>query len=168
MGTSGTSGTWRGLSKPTNELERPGFVSKRFSRYVLSLIQQEKNDLASEQSRRVEKPWGFELIWAETERYVGKVISIRPGQRLSLQYHEVKDESIQVMSGQQRLHLENAEGQMQILDLGPGEHSRIPVGRKHRFEALHEPAELVEVSTPELNDVVRLEDDYSREGTNEP
>ena len=123
--------------------------------------------MARAQSRRVEKPWGFELIWAETERYVGKIISVNPGHRLSLQYHEVKDESILVTSGVLRLHLENAEGQMETLDLGPGEHSRIPVGRKHRFEALDEVAELVEVSTPELDDVVRLEDDYSREGTNE-
>ena len=124
--------------------------------------------MAGETGRTVDKPWGSELIWAETERYVGKVISINPGQRLSLQYHEIKDEAILVTSGTLRLHLEDAKGEMGILDLIPGEHCRIPVGRKHRFEALDEPVQLTEVSTPELNDVVRLEDDFAREGTHEP
>ena len=124
--------------------------------------------LAGEIGRTVDKPWGSELIWAETDRYVGKVISINPGQRLSLQYHEVKDEAILVTSGTLRLHLEDAMGEIGILDLIPGEHCRIPVGRKHRFEALDEPVQLTEISTPELNDVVRLEDDYAREGTQEP
>ena len=124
--------------------------------------------MGGETGRTVDKPWGSELIWAETERYVGKVISINPGQRLSLQYHEIKDEAILVTSGTLRLHLEDAKGEMDIVDLVPGEHCRIPVGRKHRFEALDEPVQLTEVSTPELNDVVRLEDDYSREGTHEP
>ena len=124
--------------------------------------------MAGETGRTVDKPWGSELIWAETERYVGKVISINPGQRLSLQYHEIKDEAILVTSGTLRLHLEDAEGEMGIVDLVPGEHCRIPVGRKHRFEALDEPVQLTEISTPELNDVVRLEDDFAREGTHEP
>ena len=108
------------------------------------------------------------MIWAETERYAGKVITIEPGQRLSLQYHERKDESLIVIKGTLRLHLESEGGEIEIRDLGPGEHSRIPVGRRHRFEALDEAVELVEVSTPELDDVVRLEDDYAREGTSEP
>ncbi len=124
--------------------------------------------MAGERGRTVEKPWGSELIWAETERYVGKVISINPGQRLSLQYHEIKDEAILVTEGTLRLHLENTSGEIELIDLKPGEHCRIPVGRKHRFEALDEPVKLTEISTPELNDVVRLEDDYSREGTSAP
>jgi len=124
--------------------------------------------LAGETGRTVDKPWGSELIWAETERYVGKVISINPGQRLSLQYHEIKDEAILVTSGTLRLHLEDAAGEIKTLDMVPGEHRHIPVGRKHRFEALDEPVQLTEVSTPELNDVVRLEDDFAREGTHEP
>jgi len=124
--------------------------------------------LADEPARRVEKPWGHELIWAETDRYVGKIIAIDPGQRLSLQYHERKDESLIVIKGTLRLHLENDDGDLQIHDLGPGQRRRVRVGRRHRFEALEEPVELVEVSTPELDDVVRLEDDYAREGTSEP
>jgi mannose-6-phosphate isomerase len=123
--------------------------------------------VAGDQARRIDKPWGHELIWAQTDRYVGKVIAIDPGKRLSLQYHEQKDESIFVMRGTLRLHLENEAGELEIHDLEPGEHRRVPVGRKHRFEALDERVEVVEVSTPELDDVVRLSDDYGREGTSE-
>jgi mannose-6-phosphate isomerase-like protein (cupin superfamily) len=123
--------------------------------------------VAGDEARRVDKPWGHELIWAHTDRYVGKVIAIDPGKRLSLQYHEQKDESIFVMRGTLRLHLENEAGELEIHDLEPGEHRRVPVGRKHRFEALDERVEVVEVSTPELDDVVRLSDDYGREGTSE-
>jgi mannose-6-phosphate isomerase-like protein (cupin superfamily) len=118
-------------------------------------------------ARRVEKPWGHELLWAETDRYAGKVIAIEAGRRLSLQYHERKDESVYVMSGRLRLHLEGADGRMGWLDLGPGESAHVPTGRRHRFEAL-ERVELIEVSTPELDDVVRLEDDYGRQGTSAP
>lgn len=117
--------------------------------------------------RRVEKPWGHELIWAETDRYVGKVIAITAGRRLSLQFHERKEESVYVMAGVLRLHLEDASGTIQVSDLGPGEHRHIATGRRHRFEAL-EDCELIEVSTTELDDVVRLEDDYGREGTSAP
>jgi mannose-6-phosphate isomerase-like protein (cupin superfamily) len=120
-----------------------------------------------EEAKRVEKPWGHELIWAHTDRYVGKVISINPGKRLSLQYHEQKDESVLVTKGTLRLHLEGDSGELEIHDLRPGEHRRIAVGRKHRFEAVDEVVELVEVSTPELDDVVRLSDDFGREGTSE-
>ena len=119
-------------------------------------------------ARRVDKPWGHEQIWAHTERYVGKLLVIEPGKRLSLQYHRQKDESILVLRGQLRLHLEDGDGTLRIQELGPGEHRRIPVGRRHRFEAGSERLELVEVSTPELDDVVRVEDDFGREGTSEP
>jgi mannose-6-phosphate isomerase-like protein (cupin superfamily) len=124
--------------------------------------------VAGDDARRVDKPWGHELVWAETERYVGKIICIDPGKRLSLQYHERKDESVLVTRGTLRLHLEDESGEMQIHDLEPGEHCRVRVGRRHRFEALDETVEVVEVSTPELDDVVRLEDDFAREGTSEP
>jgi len=117
--------------------------------------------------RRVDKPWGHELIWAQTDRYVGKILVIEAGKRLSLQRHEVKDETILVRSGRLRLSLEDDDGVVREHDLGPGEHRRIATGRVHRFQAL-EPCELVEVSTPELDDVVRLQDDYGREGTNAP
>jgi mannose-6-phosphate isomerase-like protein (cupin superfamily) len=118
-------------------------------------------------ARRVDKPWGHELIWAHTDRYVGKLIHIDAGKRLSLQYHERKDESVFVLRGRLRLHLEDDRGEIRIEDLGPGEHRRIQVGRRHRFEAI-EAVEVMEVSTPELDDVVRLTDDFGREGTNAP
>jgi len=117
--------------------------------------------------RRVPKPWGHELIWALTDRYCGKVIAIDTGRRLSLQRHAVKDETVYVVSGLLRLHLEDDRGLMQVYDMGPGEARHVPTGRRHRFEAL-EAVELIEVSTPELGDVERLEDDYGREGTSAP
>jgi mannose-6-phosphate isomerase-like protein (cupin superfamily) len=118
-------------------------------------------------ARRVEKPWGHELIWAQTDRYAGKVIVIRTGHRLSLQMHERKDESVYVLAGRLRLHLEDDAGEMREHDLGPGDHAHIAVGRRHRFESL-DTVELIEVSTPELDDVIRLQDDYGREGTSAP
>jgi mannose-6-phosphate isomerase-like protein (cupin superfamily) len=117
--------------------------------------------------RRVDKPWGHELIWAHTDRYVGKILVIEAGKRLSLQRHLVKDESILVSSGRLRLALEDDEGTVAVEELGPGEHRRVPTGRIHRYEAI-ERCTLIEVSTPELDDVVRLEDDFGREGTSEP
>jgi mannose-6-phosphate isomerase len=120
------------------------------------------------EARRVDKPWGHERIWAHTDRYVGKVLVIEPGKRLSLQKHVRKDESIYVVAGRLRLHLEDDEGAVRIEDLGPGEHRRIAPGRIHRFEATDVRVELLEVSTPELDDVVRLEDDFGRKGTSAP
>jgi mannose-6-phosphate isomerase len=117
--------------------------------------------------RRVDKPWGNELIWVLTDRYCGKIITIDAGRRLSLQRHEMKDEAVYILAGKLRLHLEDETGTMQQIDLGPGGTRRVPVGRKHRFEAL-ERTELVEISTPELDDVERLEDDFGREGTSAP
>ena len=118
------------------------------------------------ETRRVDKPWGHELIWAHTDRYVGKVLVIEAGKRLSLQRHEVKDESIYVLSGRLRLLLEDDAGEVRTEELGPGDHRRVETGRIHRYEAI-ERVELMEVSTPELDDVVRLEDDFGREGTSE-
>ena len=119
------------------------------------------------EARRVDKPWGHELIWAHTGRYVGKILVIETGKRLSLQRHEVKDESILVRAGRLRLYLEDEGGVVREHVLGPGDHRRIPTGRIHRFEAI-ERCELIEVSTPELDDVIRIEDDFGREGTNAP
>jgi mannose-6-phosphate isomerase-like protein (cupin superfamily) len=117
--------------------------------------------------RRVDKPWGHELIWAHTDRYVGKVLVIETGKRLSLQRHEIKDESILVREGRLRLYLEDDDGVVRERELATGEAVRIPTGRIHRFEAI-ERCELIEVSTPELDDVIRLHDDFGREGTNAP
>ncbi len=121
----------------------------------------------TEPAARVEKPWGHELIWAQTDRYVGKVLVIEAGHRLSLQLHRQKDETILVIGGRMRLHLEDETGTFRSEELGPGDHRRVVAGRRHRYEAI-ERTELVEVSTPEVWDVVRLEDDYGREGTSEP
>jgi mannose-6-phosphate isomerase len=117
--------------------------------------------------RRVSKPWGHELIWAQTDRYVGKILVIETGRRLSLQRHDVKDESIYVLSGRLRLTLEDERGEIGTEELGPGEFRRVATGRIHRYEAT-ERCEILEVSTPELDDVVRLEDDFGREGTSNP
>lgn len=111
--------------------------------------------------RRVEKPWGHEEIWAETTRYVGKTLVVRAGHRLSLQHHEVKDETIRVAVGTLALTLEDAHGVLQELSLGPGQVVRIPPGRRHRMLAITD-VEILEVSTPELDDIVRHEDDYGR------
>jgi mannose-6-phosphate isomerase len=117
--------------------------------------------------RQVAKPWGGELIWAWTDRYVGKILTIRAGRRLSFQYHEVKDEWILVVDGRLRLTLENDAGEIEERDLGPGEGAHVPPGRRHRYAGL-ETCRVVEVSTPQLDDVVRLTDDYGREGTTAP
>jgi mannose-6-phosphate isomerase-like protein (cupin superfamily) len=124
-------------------------------------------DEARPTGRRVDKPWGHELIWAHTDRYVGKVLVIEAGKRLSLQRHLVKDESILVTSGRLRLTLQDDTGTIRVEELGPGDHRRVETGRIHRYEAI-ERCELMEVSTPELDDVVRLEDDFGREGTSAP
>lgn len=120
-----------------------------------------------ESATRVEKPWGHELIWAHTDKYVGKILVIETGKRLSLQRHEIKDETILVMSGRLRLTIEGDDGVVGQEELGPGGHRWVPTGRIHRYEAI-ERCELIEVSTPELDDVIRLEDDFGREGTNAP
>ena len=119
------------------------------------------------EARRVEKPWGHELVWALTDQYCGKILVIETGRRLSLQYHEQKDESILVMSGRLRLFLDDEGGELTVRELGAGDSAHVPVGRRHRYEAI-ERVELIEVSTPELGDVVRIEDDFGREGTSAP
>lgn len=117
--------------------------------------------------RRVDKPWGHELVWAHTDRYVGKLLVIETGKRLSFQYHEAKDEWIHVLEGRLLLTLENDAGVVEDRELGAGEGARVPIGRRHRYTAI-ERATLIEVSTPELDDVIRLSDDFGREGTNAP
>jgi mannose-6-phosphate isomerase-like protein (cupin superfamily) len=117
--------------------------------------------------RRVDKPWGHEEIWALTDRYCGKILVIEGGRRLSLQVHRVKDEWIRVNVGRLRLTLEDDAGVDQVTELVPGESAHVPTGRRHRYEALVR-TELIEVSTPELDDVVRLQDDFGREGTSAP
>ena len=116
--------------------------------------------------RVVPKPWGREEIFAENERYAGKLLHLSPGHSLSLQYHERKDETLYVLEGEVVLLVEE-EGQMRERRLKPGESYRIRPLMKHRMRA-EQPCVLVEVSSPELDDVVRLEDLYGREGTTAP
>lgn len=117
--------------------------------------------MAKQTIQRVEKPWGYELIWAKTKDYVGKVLHINKGHKLSLQYHRQKEETIFISSGKMNLIFENEKGELQEILLVPGEAHHIPVGRKHRMVAL-EDTDVCEVSTPQLDDVVRLEDGYGR------
>jgi mannose-6-phosphate isomerase len=110
--------------------------------------------------RRVDKPWGHELIWAETDRYVGKVLHINAGQKLSLQYHEKKDETIHLWSGRMRFVYDEGNGVVER-ELVAGESFHIKPFVKHRMLAITD-CEVLEASTPELDDVVRLEDAYGR------
>jgi quercetin dioxygenase-like cupin family protein len=118
---------------------------------------------------RVDKPWGYELWWARTDRYVGKLLHLKQGESLSLQYHNVKDETILLQSG--RLLFETrpagATGELQRLELEPGDVIHITPGTLHRMTGLSD-CDILEVSTPELDDVVRLEDRYGRAGTSKP
>ena len=109
----------------------------------------------------VSKPWGHELIWAKTSRYVGKILHVRAGEALSLQYHRVKDETIMVLSGRLRFEFYAEGDSPSSRELGPREPFRIEPGTRHRMIAL-EDTDVLEVSSPELDDVVRLEDRYGR------
>ena len=118
--------------------------------------------------RRVEKPWGWELIWAHAEAYVGKILFVRAGHSLSLQFHRRKDESWYVQSGRAQAEV-GAVGDPVLREevLRPGAALHFPPGTVHRVTAL-EDTTILEVSTPHLDDVVRLEDQYGREGTSAP
>jgi mannose-6-phosphate isomerase-like protein (cupin superfamily) len=111
--------------------------------------------------RRVEKPWGWELVWAEAEEYVGKLLFVRAGQSLSLQYHEHKDESWLVHEGRATLELGALGSELETVEIGPGAAFRFRPLTVHRVTALEDTL-VLEVSTPQLDDVVRLEDRYGR------
>ncbi len=111
--------------------------------------------------RRIEKPWGYELIWAHADDYVGKILFVRAGQALSLQYHEQKDESWLVQSGRASLELGELGGELTAIEIGAGDAFRYRPGTVHRVTAL-EDTTIVEVSTTQLDDVVRLDDRYGR------
>jgi len=112
---------------------------------------------------RVEKPWGYELHWAHTDRYVGKLIHVNAGHALSLQYHNIKDETIYLHSGKLLFEIE-VQGSLTRREMHAGERVHITPKTVHRMTAI-EDSDIFEVSTPELNDVVRIKDDYGREGT---
>ena len=115
------------------------------------------------QVKHVPKPWGYELIYAKTKDYVGKILHINRGEALSLQYHEVKEETLFVVAGELRLTVE-WNGDRREMRLRKGEAFHIPPRMIHRMEAIVD-TDLAEVSTPHLEDVVRLEDRYGRVGT---
>jgi mannose-6-phosphate isomerase-like protein (cupin superfamily) len=118
--------------------------------------------------KKVEKPWGYELIWAHTDVYVGKVLFVKAGHSLSLQFHRQKDESWLVQSGRAKLELGDAgETVLQEEVIGAGAAFHYTPGTVHRVTAI-EDTTILEVSTPHLDDVVRLEDAYGREGTSTP
>ncbi len=113
-------------------------------------------------SKRVEKPWGYELHWVpEGHPYMGKILHINAGKRLSLQIHDAKQESWFLMSGQAKIIWENAQGEMIETLLEPGKGYSTSVGQKHRLEGITD-CDIIEVSTPEIGTTLRLEDDYSR------
>jgi mannose-6-phosphate isomerase-like protein (cupin superfamily) len=111
--------------------------------------------------RKVEKPWGHELIWAHTDRYVGKVLHIKQGESLSLQYHERKDETIHVLRGAIVFLVGDSEDALEEVKLEEGMSFNVTPGTRHRMTAISE-TDLLEASTPELDDLVRLEDRYGR------
>ena len=117
--------------------------------------------------RKIDKPWGWELIWAETESYVGKLLSVRAGESLSLQYHEVKDESWLVQEGRATLELGEVGGELEALEIAKGDAFRFRPRTVHRVTALEDTL-VIEVSTNHLADVVRLDDRYGRTGTSAP
>jgi len=111
--------------------------------------------------QKVDKPWGYELIWAKTKDYVGKILHIDKGHKLSLQYHEIKEETIFLMTGKMTFEIEDENGEMESITLRAGEAHHILPNRKHRMIA-DEDCDVFEVSTPQLDDIVRLKDSYGR------
>ena len=118
------------------------------------------------ETQRFEKPWGHERLWAWTDAYVGKLLHVKAGESLSLQYHERKDETIALLSGRIELEYGDDEGALETRVMEPGDCFRVTPFTRHRLTAV-EDSDLLEASTPELDDVVRLEDRYGREGTSE-
>jgi quercetin dioxygenase-like cupin family protein len=115
----------------------------------------------NEKITRIEKPWGYELHWAKTAKYVGKIIHINAGHALSLQYHNIKDETIMVWTGKIKFEIKE-KGRIFTRELLPLERVHVPPGTVHRMTAI-EDSDILEVSTPELDDVVRLSDRYGRD-----
>jgi mannose-6-phosphate isomerase-like protein (cupin superfamily) len=109
----------------------------------------------------VDKPWGYELIWADTELYVGKILHVNAGEALSIQMHRVKDETLHLLSGRIRLWAGTSIDELVDVDLGPGESFRVRPGTIHRVEAVTD-ADVLEASTPHLDDLVRFQDRYGR------
>lgn len=114
-------------------------------------------------NKKIKKPWGYEIIWAHTEKYVGKILYIKSKNRLSLQFHKEKEETIYVISGLLFLIYGEDKSSLKEVCLKPGDSWHIKPGLIHRFCAKDEDVKLAEVSTTELDDVVRISDDYNRD-----
>ena len=119
------------------------------------------------EAKRVEKPWGHELIWAHTDRYVGKILHIKQGHQLSLQYHNRKDETIHLLTGEMSYMVKGEDGELRDVKLRAGESFRITPLTVHQMIARTD-CDVLEASTPDLDDVVRLTDRYGRQGTSAP
>lgn len=117
--------------------------------------------MSDQETRRVEKPWGHELWWAQTNEYAGKLLFVEAGQQLSLQLHREKDESSYLLSGRMLLTRGPSAEQLESVEIGTGHAWRVEPGVVHSIEAL-EDSVVLEVSTPHLDDVVRLRDRYRR------
>jgi mannose-6-phosphate isomerase len=113
------------------------------------------------EDNKVDKPWGYELRWAITDRYAGKILHVKKGEALSLQYHERKDEYQYVLKGAIDIELGGGDGRLISRRMTAGDTLHIAPGTRHRLTAL-EDSDIFEVSTPEIDDVVRLEDRYGR------
>lgn len=124
-------------------------------------------DRFAAEPEKVEKPWGHELIWSKTDHYAGKILFVKAGESLSLQFHKVKDEAWYILSGRAELELGRpGESMLNSEVVAAGAAFHFPPGTVHRVTAV-EDTTIFEVSTPELEDVVRLEDRYGRKGTSE-
>ena len=117
-----------------------------------------------DESSKVDKPWGYEIRWAITDRYLGKVLHVNRGESLSLQYHERKDETQYVVKGEVDIELGGSDGALTTYRMKAGDTLHITPGTRHRITAI-EDTDIFEVSTPEIEDVVRIEDRYGRAGT---
>jgi mannose-6-phosphate isomerase len=116
---------------------------------------------------KVPKPWGHETIWAQSDRYVGKILHINAGQELSVQFHKKKDETVYLLSGEIVYRVRSDSDVLEDVELKVGESFRITPGTVHQMVALTD-CDVLEVSTPEVDDIVRLSDKYGREGTTAP
>lgn len=118
-------------------------------------------DFGRVEDNRVDKPWGYELRWAITDRYLGKILHINRGEALSLQYHERKDEYLYLLQGAVDMQLGGSDGDLTVQRMKAGDTLHIKPGTRHRMTAV-EDTDFIEVSTPEIDDVIRLEDRYGR------
>lgn len=162
------------VGKPGRQIVRAAPYARRatlsrdkIERVIRTSSKEERKMGHRQEVRRVDKPWGHEIIWAHTERYVGKVLFIKAGERLSLQYHQKKDETVYVMSGKMIFEVGPKDQPREELTMNAGDSYHITPFTTHRMIAV-EDTYILESSTPELDDVVRLEDKYGRAGTSSP